>query len=48
MSEKIKSKEMKNISKLVKICSLKISRYCFFMEISFQNIETFKGRFFMS
>ena len=48
MSEKIISKEMKNISKLVKIWSLIISRYCFFMEISFQNIEIFKGRIFMS
>ena len=45
MSGKMKNKEMKNISKLVKICSLIISRYCFFMEISFQVIEIFKGRF---
>ena len=32
----MKNKEMKNISKLVKICSL---------IISFQGIEIFKGRF---
>ena len=45
MSGQIKNKELKNIRTLVKICSLIISRYCFFMEISFQVIEIFKGRF---